>query len=136
MDTSHSKSSVYFDGSCALCRAEINHYRQKDNNKDFLFVDVSELGAPLPPGMSRQQVMGRFHVRLDDGRILSGAEAFIEVWARILNWRWATKIASQPILMFGVELVYRTFLWIRPLASCLFRRALHLKALTKGVRRQ
>ena len=37
-----SKSTVYFDGSCPLCQAEIGYYRRKDQAGALCFVDVSE----------------------------------------------------------------------------------------------
>jgi hypothetical protein len=31
-----------------------------------------------------------------DGRVLSGAAAFVEVWTRLPKWRWAARAASLP----------------------------------------
>ncbi len=117
MDATHSTSSVYFDGSCPLCRAEIGYYRRQDQGGAFCFVDVSEPRAVTPQGVTREQAMERFHVRADDGRVFSGAAAFVEVWAQLPGWRWAARAARWPGALAALEWGYRAFLPLRPLIS-------------------
>jgi predicted DCC family thiol-disulfide oxidoreductase YuxK len=121
-----SQSTVYFDGSCPLCRAEIGYYRREDQAGALCFVDVSESAAVTPEGISRRRVMERFHVRASDGRVLSGAMAFVEVWTRLPKWRWAARAASLPGALAALELGYRMFLPVRPFISRLFGRVLQL----------
>ena len=128
METELPKSTVYFDGSCPLCRAEIGYYRRKDQEGSLCFVDVSESAALTPEGMTQQQAMERFHVRASDGRVLSGAAAFVEVWTRLPKWRWAARAASLPGVLAVLELGYRMFLPVRPFISRLFGRVLNLHA--------
>ena len=122
MNTEPAKSTVYFDGSCPLCRAEIQYYRGKDRADALCFVDVSEQGAATPDGVTRQQSMQRFHVRAADGRVLSGAAAFVEVWSRLPRWRWAARAAALPGVLTVLEWGYRMFLPVRPFISRLLRR--------------
>ena len=75
MEAELEKSTVYFDGSCPLCRAEIGYYRRKDQSDALYFVDISAAGAVTPEGITQQRAMERFHVRAGDGRVLSGAAA-------------------------------------------------------------
>ncbi|MEI7774483.1 MAG: DUF393 domain-containing protein [Verrucomicrobiota bacterium] len=119
-----SKPIVYFDGSCPLCRAEIGYYRRKDQAGNLCFVDVTKTGAATPGGTSQQQVMARFHVRASDGRVLSGAAAFVEVWTQLPHWRWAARGASVPGVLATLELGYRMFLQVRPFISRFFKRFL------------
>ena len=130
-----SESTVYFDGSCPLCRAEIGHYRRQDQAGALCFVDISEAGAVTPEGMTQQRAMQRFHVRARDGRVLSGAAAFVEVWTRLPRWRWAARAASLPGALAALELGYRMFLPVRPLMSRLLRRVLRLKAVADEANR-
>ena len=67
------QSTLYFDGSCSLCQAEIGYYRKLDRSGALRFVDVSAVGASAPDEVTRQQAMERFHVQAGDGRTLSGA---------------------------------------------------------------
>lgn len=127
-DRTPAPSTVYFDGSCRLCQAEIGYYRGLDQAGAICFVDVSEAGAATPEGVTQQGAMARFHVRAADGRILSGAAAFVEVWTRLPKWRWAARVASLPGVLQVLELGYRAFLPVRPYLSRLAGRVLPRKA--------
>jgi predicted DCC family thiol-disulfide oxidoreductase YuxK len=122
MEPELSKSTVYFDGSCPLCRAEIGYYRRKDASGALCFVDVAETAAVTPEGVTRERALQRFHVLAGDGRVLSGAAAFVEVWSRLPRWRWAARVASLPGATALLELGYRMFLPVRPFISGLFGR--------------
>ncbi len=121
------KSTVYFDGACPLCRAEIGYYRRKDRVGSLCFIDVSDRAAATPDGITRSRAMERFHVRAGDGRIVSGAAAFVEVWGRLPGWRWAARAASLPGAVAVLELGYRMFLPVRPFVSRLFGYVLRLR---------
>ena len=117
-----SKSTVYFDGSCPLCRAEIGHYRRQDSDGKLCFVDVSRTTETLPVVLTRQQAMKRFHVLAGDGQLLSGAAAFVDVWSRLPRWRWAARAAALPGAMTMLELGYGLLLPVRPILYRLFER--------------
>ena len=136
MEPKHSKSTVYFDGSCPLCQAEIGYYRRKDQAGGLCFVDVSEIGAVTPERITIQQAMERFHVRAGDGRVLCGAAAFVEVWAALPNWRWAVRTASLPGAMAVLEFCYRIFLPVRPFVSRFFGRISQLQPVGNAARRR
>jgi predicted DCC family thiol-disulfide oxidoreductase YuxK len=116
-ETKFPKTTIYFDGACPLCRAEISHYSRTDHAGALSFVDVSESDACVPAGLTRRLMMERFHVRGRNGELLSGAAAFIEVWARLPRWRWAARAAALPGAIAMLELGYRLFLPVRPLIS-------------------
>ncbi len=130
-----SESAVYFDGSCALCKAEIGYYRREDKAGSLCFVDISDGGATPPHGVSRTLAMARFHVRAKDGRLLSGAAAFVEVWSRLPGWRWAARAASLPGALTILELAYRMFLPVRPFISRLVGRTRRSEPGDGGTRR-
>ena len=120
METEPKKSTVYFDGSCPLCRAEIDYYRRTDHSGELHFVDVSGPDALVPDGLNQRQAMERFHVRAGDGQLLSGAAAFIEIWARLPRWRWAARAAALPGALAVLEFGYLLFLPVRPFIARLF----------------
>ena len=127
MESELPKSTVYFDGSCPLCRAEIGYYRRQDQAGSLCFVDVSQSAAATPQGVTRQRAMERFHVRASDGRVVSGAAAFVEVWTLLPQWRWAARVASLPGALVVMEFGYRMFLPVRPFISRLFGRVRKLR---------
>lgn len=112
--------TVYYDGACPLCRAEIGHYRGQDGADALCFRDVSASTGDLPEGVSREQALARFHVRRADGGVVSGALAFIEIWKLLPRWRWAARIAGLPGVALLMEGAYRLFLPIRPCLSKAF----------------
>lgn len=109
--------TVYFDGSCALCSLEITHYASKADHSRVMFVDVSDSQSSTDIGVSLNELMRRFHVRLADGKIVSGARAFVAIWNELPNWKWLGKIAQFPGALFIVEFFYLSFLRIRPTLS-------------------
>ncbi|HLG83203.1 MAG TPA: bifunctional 2-polyprenyl-6-hydroxyphenol methylase/3-demethylubiquinol 3-O-methyltransferase UbiG [Bradyrhizobium sp.] len=117
-----SSLTVYFDGSCPLCRAEIAHYQRQDGADRLQFTDVSEPAARLPSDLSRERAMARFHVRASDGRLVSGAEAFVSIWRLLPRWRFAAKLADLPGMLTLIEAGYRIFLPVRPLMARLFAK--------------
>lgn len=109
--------TIYYDGSCPLCTAEIRHYASRRGAENLCFVDVSRPDAHLGPDLSPTQAMRRFHVRRADGELVSGARAFFTIWRALPGWRRAARIADIPGVTAATELAYRIFLPIRPWLS-------------------
>jgi len=108
--------TVYYDGACPLCRVEIAHYRRQQGADVLCFVDVAEPTA-CGPGLSHAQALARFHVRDAEGRLLSGAAAFVGLWQHLPRWRWLGRVAAWPPVLALLELGYRAFLPLRPTLS-------------------
>jgi predicted DCC family thiol-disulfide oxidoreductase YuxK len=115
-------ATVYFDGSCPLCRMEIGHYQRLDSAGSLCFVDVSAPSAAMGAGLDRDTAMARFHIRDAQGQLLSGAAAFVEIWRLVPGWRFASRLASVPGMLFLLEKSYRGFLRLRPFISEFLRR--------------
>lgn len=113
--------TVYFDGSCPLCRREIALYRRLPQAESMAWVDVSE-GANLGSELSCQAAMARFHVRDAQGRLFSGAAAFSQMWRLFPGWRWLGYLSALPPLSWLFELAYRLFLPLRPALQRQVRR--------------
>ena len=114
--------TVYFDGSCPLCRAEIAHYRKQAGAGHLNFRDVSQADQSLEPDLALESAMSRFHVRLSDGQLVSGAAAFASIWSQMPRWRWAARMAALPGVMALLEGSYRLFLPARPILAWTFRK--------------
>jgi len=117
-----SQITVFYDGSCPLCSAEIEYYKKVDTNRALRLVDVSSDGFVEDTLLTRQSALSRFHVRTIDGQLLSGARGFIEVWRVLPGWSWLTKLTAIPGFLPILELLYRLFLQVRPFTIRLFLR--------------
>lgn len=125
-------ATVYFDGSCPLCRDEIELYRRMDKDGTLVFADVADAGTSLPGDLDRDTAMKRFHVRQADGTTVSGAEAFVSIWETLPGWRRAARVARLPGVVPLLELAYRGFLPMRPYLSRAYGRLKGRAASRKG----
>lgn len=121
--TKPAELTVYYDGSCPLCSAEIGHYETREGADQLCFMNIAQTGADTGPDLERKDAMKRFHVRKSDGTLLSGADAFIEIWATLPGWRWLARLARLPGVPTLLEVAYRIFLPIRPALSWIATRA-------------
>jgi predicted DCC family thiol-disulfide oxidoreductase YuxK len=110
-----------YDGACPLCRREIGVYRNLRSETSVCFADVSDASVSLPAGATRQQLLARFHVQRHDGELLSGAEAFLALWAALPGWRWLALAGRVPGAAWLMERAYRLFLRRRPALQRLVR---------------
>jgi predicted DCC family thiol-disulfide oxidoreductase YuxK len=109
--------TVMYDGSCPLCRREISLYRrlsERDSRTRVCFADISHENVAPPAGVSRDQLMTRFHIQRPDGSWASGARAFVELWSILPGWRWLARAARAPGALWLMERAYRVFLRCRP----------------------
>ena len=110
--------TVLYDGTCPLCRREIGVYRglqPLQPDAPVCFADVSNTTLQLPPGTTREQLLARFHVRGRDGQLLSGAPAFLALWAALPGWHWLALAGRLPGAAWMMERGYRLFLRWRPM---------------------
>ena len=114
--------TVYYDGSCPLCRMEIGHYRRQRGAERIDFVDVSDRDVDPGPDLPRQKAMGRFHVRLPTGELRAGAAGFVEIWKVLPRWRPLSTVAHLPGATPALEVGYRLFLPLRPMLARVMRQ--------------
>ena len=111
---------VFFDGSCPMCRKEIQVYRTADLDGAVEWCDVSAethaTALPLP----RTALLARFHVQRPTGELISGARAFIALWQTLPKWNILARVCSTPGIPHLLELAYRLFLKLRPRLQRMF----------------
>lgn len=108
--------TIYYDGACPVCSAEIAVYRRRPGAEALCFVDAAACAPEeLGPDLARDAALARIHVREADGRMQSGARAFAAIWQRLPGFRWLGAIVGHPVVAPFAELGYRGFLRIRRL---------------------
>ena len=113
---------VFFDGACAACSKEIALYQRADRQQAIEWQDVAQESAAISLPLPRETLLRRFHVQRPDGEMVSGARAFIEVWAALPGWRWIARFCRIPGVPSLLEVSYRIFLKLRPTLQKLQRR--------------
>lgn len=104
--------TVWFDGACPLCTAEIALMRRLDTNGAIDFVDVAVPDAVCP--LDRAELLSRFHAQEAGKPIVSGAAAFAAMWRAVPLLRPLGISAQFPPALWLLERAYRLFLRVRP----------------------
>jgi len=104
--------TVWHDGSCPLCRREIALIRRLDRRGAIRFVDVSGAEPESCP-LDRSELLARFHAS-ENGRLVSGAEAFAAMWRAVPLLRPVGLAFRRPFALAVLERLYGAFLRARP----------------------
>jgi predicted DCC family thiol-disulfide oxidoreductase YuxK len=117
--------TVFYDGACPLCTAEIGFYRRRRGADRISWVDVSACATEtVTAGLTRDQALKRFHARQADGRLVSGGAAFVALWSVLPSFSWLGRLFRAGPLLWGIERAYDSFLGWRPKLQGLARRFL------------
>ena len=106
---------VFFNNSCNICRAEINHYKKhSDNSVEWIAVTSNE-DAQKITSKSYKELLRRMHV-IKDGRVIDGAESFLIIWKNVPKYNFLYKIFKIKPLFFILNIFYEIaayFLFIK-----------------------
>lgn len=108
---------VFFDGSCPLCTREINLYKNTPTSCSISYIDVSSMES----SEEKNKLMKRFHIKDQQGNMLSGAKAFVELWKQMKGWKYLAKPFDNKIGLSILEFFYIQFLKIRPIFQKAFK---------------
>ena len=115
--------TVFFDGACPLCAAEIGYYQGRKGAETVTWVDVSACGAvEVMPGLKREDALRRFHVRAASGQVISGGRAFAVLWSALPGFRWLGQGFRSGLPARLLDWLYDRFLRWRPHFQALARR--------------
>ncbi len=129
------KLTLFYDGACPLCQAEIL-FLSRRNQADLLeFVDIhSDRFDPQKVGVSCEAALAAMYGQLANGTLIQGVAVFSEAYRRanlpLLAWIFSRKVL-QPLLQVG----YRFFAKNRhTISSLLGPSALYLVKMTSSKR--
>ena len=96
---------IFFNNSCSICRSEINVYK-KQGIKQLEWVDITNnKDAERDAQKTSKDLLRRLHVK-SDGKIYSGAKAFIVLWNKMPKFKLLGKILSTPIIFHIFYIMY------------------------------
>ena len=99
------KNRVFFNNSCNICRAEINHYK-KYSNENIEWVDVTNnKEAQHITSKTYKQLLRRMHV-VQDGKIIEGAAVFLIIWKNIPKYNFLYKLFNNKPMFFLLKIFY------------------------------
>ncbi|WP_321848885.1 DUF393 domain-containing protein [Burkholderia diffusa] len=98
---------LYFDGRCPLCVAAIQRLRARDARQQLAFVDIAGRGFdPAPLGVDLPALNRELHVRLPDGRMLTGVDGILAAHALTGRSR-LVRLLRVPVVRSALALLYR-----------------------------
>ena len=88
------EGKVLFNEKCSICNFEIKHYKKRSQ---LTFNDCSHM---------EDKYLKKLHVVLEDGKELSGVDAFIYVWDRTKGYKWLANIIGLPVIYHLSKIAY------------------------------
>lgn len=103
METSLYPLTLYYDGACPLCMAEMRNLMLRNTQGRLRFVDVAPADTPVPEGATRDAMLRLLHGQAADGRWLIGVDVFMAMYeavgvpwvAQALGARWMRPLADR-----------------------------------------
>lgn len=98
------KLTLFYDGACPLCQAEILFLSRRNQAGLLDFVDIhSDCYDPMRVGVSCEQALAAMYGQYADGTLIHGAAVFPEAYRRanlpFLAWLFSRKVAQPPLRM-------------------------------------
>ena len=102
--------TIYYDGECPLCLAEIHYLKSRNKDRLIEFVDVAAAQYDeATHQLSCQLALAAMHGRLADGTLLKGIPVFTEAYRRsdlpMLAWifsrTWLEPFLSSMYYVFA-----------------------------------
>lgn len=107
--------SLYYDGLCVVCSAEINHYKKMRGSESIRFVDITDAHFNAKAeNLDPKKIHVELHAKDANGQMHVGVDAFILVWSRLEKLKWLSRLAQKSIAKAFLQLNYSLFVKIRP----------------------
>jgi len=101
--------TLFYDGQCPLCLAEMRQLKAFNSHGHLEFVDVnSDDFSQVYPHIDKIQASRILHGQLDSGELLLGLDVTYRAWSLVGKHRWLA-ILRWPILKWVADMFYRIF---------------------------
>jgi len=117
------KLTMYYDGLCPLCQAEILFLSRRNTAGLLSFVDVNSTQYSADAvGVSCQQALDSMYAQYEDGELINGVDVFSAAYQRA-NLPTLAWLLSRPSLRPMLNWGYRFFAKNRHRISSIFGAA-------------
>jgi predicted DCC family thiol-disulfide oxidoreductase YuxK len=102
--------TLYYDGQCPLCLAEVEFLQSRNAQGQLAFVDVTQTGFEASGhNISCEAAMAQIHGRTANGQVLIGVPVFamayklakLPVLAWLLSRRWLMPVLQPAYVLFA-----------------------------------
>lgn len=101
--------TLFYDGFCPLCVAEMTKLRKLDKHQRLLLVDVQQHNALDPyPQISKQDALTRLHALDQHQAVLTGLDVTHAAWS-LVGRGWLTAPLRWPVVKWVADAVYILF---------------------------
>lgn len=119
--------TIFYDGHCPLCAAEMNHLARKDVNNAIELVDIHQEGfAQLYPEIKHGDAMKILHGKYQ-GKTLLGLEVTHRAWTLVGKGFWVAPL-NWPVIKTLSHFVYLGLAKYRQPISSFLAKIFGLKA--------
>ncbi len=105
------KVKVFYNKSCKICKSEIDHYKRHCNNKISWIDMIKNEEAQTLTSKTNRELLRRIHV-IKDGKVISGAKAFLEIWKQIPRYNFLYRVFKIKFFYFFLFLFYEVAAFI------------------------
>ena len=103
------KLTLYYDGACPLCQAEILFLSRRNQAGLLDFIDInSERYDPLTVGVSCEQALAAMYGQYANGVLINGVSVFPEAYRRA-NLPFLACLFSRKTLQPLLQIAYQVF---------------------------
>jgi predicted DCC family thiol-disulfide oxidoreductase YuxK len=101
--------TIFYDGGCPLCAAEMRHLNSLDGAGKIAFEDIyaADFGARFPH-IDQREADRILHGQLADGALIFGLDVTYQAWALVGKRRWVA-ILRWPIIKQIADFGYLFF---------------------------
>lgn len=101
--------TLYFDGNCPFCRAQMDKLARRDSAGRLAFVDIALPGFdPAPLGADLAALNREVYSMTADGRVLVGIDTMLAAYP-LVGRRWRVLPLRIPVLRQLSAHLYRLF---------------------------
>jgi predicted DCC family thiol-disulfide oxidoreductase YuxK len=98
--------TLFYDGACPLCLAEMRNLMLRNERDQHLrFVDIAEPGFVVPQGVTKDALARLLHGQAADGTWLRGVDTFVAMYEAV-GLPWVAQTLNAPGLRTLADHLY------------------------------